>query len=167
MVLVGQILVFMRKHEMEKTIFHTAISTFTVVIIFIPIGLITKFLLSLFFGSIFAYWEGDPGFGVGIIDFANDIYVSTFKYLAEIITTLAMTAVPLYLTRVWLKEKLSETNWIVPSIGVFVLVFSLAKYLPSEYGANPYQLSDFLVFVWLALLISFSHWLARKFVLDT
>ena len=36
----------------EKTIFHTAISTFTVVIIFIPIGLITKFLLSLFFGSI-------------------------------------------------------------------------------------------------------------------
>jgi hypothetical protein len=152
---------------MGKTIFHTIAATAISIIIFIPITIITKFLLSLFFGSIFSYWEGNPGFGIGIIDFANDIYVTIFKFIADIVIALAMAVVPLYFSRLWLRHKLSQTNWIVSSICIFILIFSLVKYLPREYGANPSQLSDIMIFIWLALVVAFSHWLARKLVLES
>lgn len=152
---------------MGKTIFHTAIATVITIIIFVPISFITKFLLDLFFGSIFSYWAETPRFGIGIIDFSNDIYVTIFKWIADVIIAFSMAVAPLYLTRLWFRVKFHQTNWMVPSFVIFLLIFSLSTIIPREYGGNPYQLSDIMMFVWLALLISFSHWLAYKLVRET
>lgn len=78
-----------------------------------------------------------------------------------------MEAAPLYLNRLWFRVKFHQANWIVPSFVIFMLIFSLSTIIPREYGGNPYQLSDIVIFVWLALLISFSHWLAHKLVRET